>query len=118
MYIERLTKEQLFDLTKKCLLIHKARNLNVKRIEILDATKKGIPVLAIDNNDNDIGYYILGDFKVEKYYFGKMLNPIKYTDIMIKHFGEEYADSLLKYYNINPNTIKNIYSLPTDWEDK
>ena len=65
MYIERLTKEQLFDLTKKCLLIHKARNLNVKRIEILDATKKGIPVLVIDNNDNDIGYYILGDLRLK-----------------------------------------------------
>lgn len=118
MYIQRLTPEQLFELVKKCLLVHKGRNINIEKIEILDATKKGIPVLVVDNNDNDIGYYILGDFKVEKYYFGKMLNPIKYTDIMIKHFGEEYADNLLKHNNINPNTIKNIYSLPTGWEDK
>lgn len=35
MYIERLTKEQLFDLTKKCLLIHKERNLNkTKQIKL------------------------------------------------------------------------------------
>lgn len=37
---------------------------------------------------------------------------------MTNKFGEKYLDDLLTFKDISPELVKEVYSLPTDWEDK
>lgn len=120
MYFEKLTREDFKQFLSKGILLDPSGNkledvtFTVTRItdySVIISIDTEVLKDSISIDDFDIYYNECSLFSVNH-------DNDKFHRFMIKKFGEKYLDDLLRAKCINPDMVKEVYSLPTDWEDK
>lgn len=123
MYFEKLTDDDFKKFFSEGIILnrfgHKLKNIKLKNTIWRNTSVK---IIIKDKSMKDKINIFIHDFDIYNDYYS-LIYPCKFDiskfyRFMINKFGEKYLDDLLKANRIDPDMVKEFYSLPTDWEDK
>lgn len=125
MYFEKLTDEDFEAfLSEGIILNYFGKKLKDVTLNIVRRTEYRV---IININEKMNGYevckysFCVSDFSLYYNDYSSLTAKVdidKFYRFMTNKFGEKYLDDLLTFKDISPELVKEVYSLPTDWEDK
>lgn len=125
MYFEKLTDEDFEAfLSEGVILNYFGKKLKDVTLNIVRRTEYRVIININEKmNGREVCKYsfCVSDFSLYYNDYSSLTAKVdidKFYRFMTNKFGEKYLDDLLKANRINPELVKEVYSLPTDWEDK
>lgn len=125
MYIEKLTDEDFEAfLSEGVILNYFGKKLKDVTLNIVRRTEYRVIININEKmNGHEVCKYsfCVSDFSLYYNDYSSLTAKVdidKFYRFMTNKFGEKYLDDLLTFKDISPELVKEVYSLPTDWEDK